>query len=196
MKKIFSTVVLMLLVFCATDAFSQSLQMFKVRTVTKEEFYTFIKVFSEMRGPLRTEILKDKATDFKDADPLKYLMKVKGEKDVQKALKENKLSWDQFNELTGNILLGYFSNQPQNTKAMLLKQLSGYGLAMADDQIPAEYRPMVAELLKSDAGATLAAMAIETILQIPQENKDLAKKNQRTLDQLFYTRFWKDAVGK
>ncbi len=195
MKKTVVIVILVLAVFFSADVLSQNREMFKVRTVTKGEFYTFVKVFSEMRGPLRTEILKDKATDFKDADPLKYLMRVKGEKDVQKALKENKLSWDQFNELTGNILLGYFSNQPQNTKAMLLKQLSGYGLAMADDQIPPEYRPAVAELLKSDVGSMLAAMAIETILQIPEQNKELAKKNQRTLDQLFYTRFWKGSLN-
>lgn len=144
---------------------------------------------------MRVEILKDRKTNFEDADPLKYVAKVKDAKDVKKILKEENVSWDQLNELMGNILLGYFSIQPDKTKAGLLKQLSSYGLAMSSDQIPPEYRQVVTDALKTDEGAALASAALEFIVQIPPENVDLAKKNSRQLDQIFYTRFWKDKLN-
>lgn len=167
---------------------------FNIRPITDADFYTFIKVFSEMRGPLRSEILKDSKTDFKKADPLKYVGRIKDNAGVQTVLKDNGLNWDGFNDLMGNILLGYFSIQPDKTKAGLLRQLSDYGLMMSSDQIPPEYQQVVKEALKTDEGAELAGMALEFIVQIPPENVALAKKNKRQLDQLFYTRFWKDRL--
>jgi hypothetical protein len=167
------------------------LESFAIKPITSSGFRTFVKVFSEMRGPLRVRMLKDRKSNFKDADPLKYVMMVKDEKDVKKMLQKSKINWDQFTELMGNILLGYFSIQPDKTKAGLIKQLSEYGLGVSDSQIPAEYRQAVADILKTDEGASLASMALEFIIKIPPENIALAKKNKRTLDQLFYTRFWK-----
>ncbi len=167
---------------------------FKIRPITKKEFSKFIKVFSEMRGPLRVQIMKDRKTNFQEADPLAYVNKVKDEPDVKKALKKNKLSWDGFTEIMANILLGYFSIQPQQTKAGLIRQLSTYNLMMANDQIPAQYQPMIQEVIKTDEGAALAGMALEMFIQIPPQNVAIAKKNKRTLDQLFYTNFWKDKI--
>jgi len=168
---------------------------FKIRPITKKEFSTFIKVFSEMRGPLRVQIMKKMKTNFQNADPLAYVNQVKDEPDVQKALKKNKITWDGFTEIMANILLGYFSIQPEQTKAGLIRQLSTYNLMMANDQIPAEYQPMIQEVIKTDEGAALAGMALEMFIQIPPENVAIAKKNKRTLDQLFYTHFWKDKVS-
>jgi len=176
-----------------TKLFADSMQ-FNIRPITDKEFYTFVKVFSEIRGPLRVEILKDSKTNFEDADPLAYVSKVKDNKDVQKSLKENNLTWDSFTEAIGNILLGYFSIQPDKTKAALIKQLSSYDLMLSDAQIPAEYRPMIQSALQTDQGAEMAGMILDQFVQIPPQNVDLAKKNKRSLDQLFYTRFWKDKI--
>lgn len=173
---------------------SAQYEYFAIRLVTEAEIYTFVKVFSEMRGPLRQEILKDKKTDFRDADPLKYVSKVKKKDDVVKTLRENGISWGQFNELMGNVLLAYLSIQPEKTKTALIRQLAGYGLMMSNDQIPAEYRPVIEEVLKTDEGAAMAGMALEFVVQIPPGNVELAKKNSRTLDQLFYTRLWRDKL--
>lgn len=173
---------------------SAQYEYFAIRPVTEAEIYTFVKVFSEMRGPLRQEILKDKKTDFRDADPLKYVSKVKKKDDAVKTLRENGISWGQFNELMGNVLLAYLSIQPEKTKTALIRQLAGYGLMMSNDQIPAEYRPVIEEVLKTDEGAAMAGMALEFVVQIPPGNVELAKKNSRTLDQLFYTRLWRDKL--
>lgn len=167
------------------------LDYFTIRPITSAEFYKFIKVFSKMRGPIRSAILKDRSTNFENADPYRYVAGVKDEKAVKKILKKNSLSWSGFNELMGNILLGYFSIQPGKTKAALIRQLSDYGLMMSNDQIPAEYRQVIQEVIKTEEGAALAGMALEFVLQIPPENIELARKNSRQLDQLFYTRFWK-----
>ena len=147
-----------------------------------------------MRGPLRKKILKDSMMNFEDADPLEYIMSVKSEKKVQKILRKNDLDWYGFNELLGNILLGYYSIQPDHTKAGLLRQLSQYGLMMSNEQIPSEYRKVIEEALKTKEGAEMAGFIIENILHIPPENIELARKNQKQLNQLFYTRFWKDKL--
>lgn len=186
------SVALAITAFCLTS-YAQ-VQGFRMRTVSPNEFYKFVKVFSEMRGPLRKAILADRNTDFENADPLNYVMKVKDEKDVRKMIKKSGLTWDAYVEMMGNILLGYFSIQPQRTKASLIKQLSDYGLVMANDQIPPEYRQAVSDALKTDEGATLAGMALDFIIQIPPENVALARDNEKQLDQLFYTRFWRDKL--
>lgn len=193
MKKILFFAVLALL-FPLVSSAVLGVEQFSIRPVKDSEFYTFVKVFSEMRGPLRSEIMKDSKTNFESADPLKYVTKVKDDKDVVKILKDKSLSWDQFTELMGNILLGYFSIQPDKTKAALVRQLADYGLGISDAQIPAEYQQTIKEVLKTDEGAALAGMALEMIVQIPSENVTIAKKNKRTLDQLFYTRFWRDKI--
>lgn len=193
MKALLTLITIGVILSFASFSHAQS-TYFNIRPISDSEFYTFVKVFSEMRGPLRSEILKDKETNFESADPLKYVAKVKDDKDVKKVLKERNLNWDQFSELMGNILLGYFSIQPEKTKASLLRQLASYGLMMSNEQIPAEYRQLVTDVLKTDEGAALAGMALETFLKIPPENIELARKNKRQLDQLFYTRFWKDKI--
>lgn len=173
-----------------------ALEDFKVRPFTGNEFYSFVEIFGEMRGPLRSQIMKDRKTDFEKADPLKYVMKVKDEKDVKKMLKKYDLTWDGFTDLFGNVLLAYFSIQPDVTKVALIKELAGYGLSMSEDQIPAEYRGVVQEVLKTNEGAAMANIALEYFLRVPEGNIAIAKENRITLDKMFYTRFWKDEIGK
>ncbi len=180
----------MVFIFAPCSPAHAQLESFNVRTFTANEFYIFIKVFSEMRGPLRKEILKDRKTNFEEADPLKYIMKVKGDKDVTKMLKKHDLAWNAFTELAGNVILAYFSIQPQRTKASLIRQMADYGLTMSDDQIPPEYKELVSQVIKTDEGAAMAAMALEFVLQIPDQNVTIVKKDQLTLDKMFYTRFW------
>lgn len=182
-----------LLIFLPRFSFAD-IGQFSIKPVSKSDFYKFVKVFSEMRGPLRMEILKDSKADFENADPLNYVEKVKDNKDVVDTLKKNDLTWDSFTELMGNVLLAYFSIQPDKTKAGLLRQLSGYGLMMSDSAIPPEYRQVVTDVLKTDQGSAMAGMVLDAILVIPPENGELAKDNKRKLDQLFYTKFWKDKL--
>lgn len=197
MKKYLIMAILLLLPMAAqaTDApVMPSLESFRIRPMTANEFRSFVEVFSEMRGPLRSEMMKDRKTDFEGADPLKYVMKIKGEKDVQKMLKKHDLSWDQFTELMGNVVLAYFSIQPDKTKIGLVRQLADYGLAMNEEQIPEQFRETVRDFIKTDEGAALAAMALDFFLQVPEQNIALVKENRRTLDATFYTRFWKDKI--
>lgn len=169
---------------------------FNIRAYSANEFQHFVEVFSEMRGPLRSQILKDRKTDFESADPLAYVQKLKGEKDVQKMLEKHKLSWDAFQELMGNVVLAYFSVQPERTKASLIRQLAGYGLFLNMEQVPPEYRETVTEVLKTEQGSTLAALAMDMVVQIPEQNVAIVRQNQRTLDGMFYTRFWREALEK
>ncbi len=178
----------------ASDAGIPGLESFRLRPFSGNEFYSFVEVFSEMRGPLRVQILKDRKTNFADADPLKYVMKIKGEKDVKRMLKKHGLSWDGFTELMGNVLIAYMSVQPDKTKAAIVKKIADYGLTMSDDQIPPEYRDVVREFIKTDSGASMAAMALEFIVQIPEQNVEIVKGQKLTLDKMFYTRFWKDNI--
>ncbi len=184
-----------LLAFCSWAFFpAYGAEDFGIKAFSPNEFYVFVKVFSEMRGPLRSAILKDKKTDFKDADPLKYVEKVRGEKDVKKALSENNLTWEKFRDLMGNVLLGYYSIQQDKTKAAMLKQLASYGLIMEMGEIPEEYRPMINEVLQTDAGATLASAALEAIIEIPSGNIEIVRKNRKDLDRMFYTKYWIDQL--
>ena len=189
-----ATAVVACFAFAGVAAAEMPSPNFTIRKISPNEFDTFNVLFGEMRGPLRNEIMKDRKTDFENADPLTYLQKVKDDKSVKKALKKADLTWTQFEELTGNILFAYFSIQPNATKAALIRQLADYGLFMNADDIPEEVRPLVTEALKTDAGATLAGMALEMAIQIPPENIELARKNQKTLDRAFYTKFWKDKL--
>lgn len=172
------------------------LESFKIRPITGNEFYSFIEIFGEMRGPLRSQILKDRKKDFENVDPLKYVMKLKGEKDVKKMLKKYDMDWAGFTDLFGNVMLAYFSIQPQVTKVALIKELADYGLSMSEDQIPREYRDLVKGILKTDDGAALANIALEYFLNIPEQNVTIVKEHKLTLDKMFYTRFWKDKIGK
>jgi hypothetical protein len=195
MKKTFLLILIIISIF-ASPAISAltDLTSFNVRPFTSKEFFTFLKVFGEMRGPLRVQILKDRKTNFEDADPLKYLGKIRSKKKVKKALKKSDLTWDQFMELTGNVLLAYYSVQPDETKIAIIKRLADYGLTLSDDQIPPEFQPLIHEFIKTDAGAALAGMALEMFLQIPPENIVIVERNKLTLDKQFYTRFWKDKL--
>jgi len=163
---------------------------FDIEAFTANQFYVFVKVFSEMRGPLRTEIMKDRKTDFENADPLKYVEKVREARDVKKALKENNLTWEDFRELMGNVLLGYFSVQPDKTKAAMLRQLASYDLFLEMDQIPEEMRPLVRDVVKTEAGSALASAALEYVIQVPEGNIEIVRKNQKDLDRMFYTKYW------
>lgn len=187
----FLSVVLMCIVTMAVHAQMPELSSFGIAPFDENQFTKFVKVFSDMRGPLRSEILKDHKTDFKDADPLKYVAKVKDSPKVQATLKDNSLTWDQFTALMGNILLAYLNNQPQNTKVAILQKLSGYGLGLADDQIPEQFRDQVKTLLTSKEGAALAGFVLDQVVQIPAQNTAIVKAKNRTLDQLFYTRLWR-----
>lgn len=187
----FLSVVLTCIVTMAVHAQMPELSSFGIAPFDENQFTKFVKVFSDMRGPLRSEILKDHKTDFKDADPLKYVAKVKDSPKVQATLKANTLIWDQFTSLMGNILLAYLNNQPQNTKVAILQKLSGYGLGLADDQIPEQFRDQVKTLLTSKEGAALAGFVLEQVVQIPAQNMAIVKAKNRTLDQLFYTRLWR-----
>lgn len=190
--KLFVVVLIAMVLSASAARAAMDLGSFNIHAISADQFRTFVKVFSEMRGPLRSEILKSKKTNFEDADPLAYLAKVKDTKDVKKVMKENDISWDQFNDLMGNILLGYFSIQPDKTKSGLIKQLADYGLIVED--VPPEYRQQVKDMLKTDAGSGMAAAAMEFLIQIPEENKAIARESKRTLDQLFYTKFWADKI--
>jgi hypothetical protein len=170
------------------------LEQFSIKPFSANDFYVFVKVFSEMRGPLRAEILKDRKTNFENADPLKYVEKVKDKRDVRNMLKDNDLTWDQFVELWGNVMLGYFSVQPNKTKAALIRQIADYGLVLKADEIPAEYRDLVNEVIKTEAGSTLAAAALEYVVQIPPQNVSIVKENQKQLDRMFYTKYWIDEL--
>ena len=172
------------------------LESFKIRPITGNEFYSFVEIFGEMRGPLRSQILKDRKKDFEGVDPLKYVMKLKGEKDVKKMLKKYDMDWAGFTDLFGNVMLAYFSIQPQVTKVALIKELADYGLSMSEDQIPREYRDLVKGILKTDDGAALANIALEYFLNVPEQNIAIVKEHKLTLDKMFYTRFWKDKIGK
>ncbi len=191
MKKI---IIFSALIFIVSFSHAQKgqagMEEFSIRPFSPNDFYMFIKVFSEMRGPLRAEILKDKKTNFEDADPLKYVEKVKKDKSVKKALKASKISWSEFRELMGNILLAYYSIQPEKTKAAFLRQLAKYGLAIDSDQIPEEYRSVVKRMLQTEEGSVLAAVALDIIIQVPPQNVDIVRKNQKQLDRHFYTKYW------
>lgn len=167
------------------------LSSFSIQPFDENQFATFVHVFSDMRGPLRSEILKDHKDDFKNADPLKYVTKIKDNPKVQQSLKNNNLTWDQFTSLMGNIVLAYLNSQPQATKVVILQRLSEYGLGLADDQIPAEYRTQIRQVVSSPQGAALASMVLEQVMQIPSQNTAIVVAKSRTLDQLFYTRFWR-----
>lgn len=188
-KIVFCTLLLPVFFLFAYQAHAD-MEEFSIRQFSPNDFYTFTKVFSEMRGPLRSEILKDRKTDFENADPLKYVEKVKNDKSVRKALKASKISWMQFRELMGNILLAYFSIQPDKTKAALLRQLAEYGLSIENDQIPEEYRPVVKEVLQTEEGSALAAAVLDIIIQIPPQNISIVRENKKQLDRHFYTKYW------
>lgn len=193
MKKAFiASLVFALFVVC--PGISNASNDFEIKQFSANEFYVFVKVFSEMRGPLRSEILKDRKTNFENADPLKYVNKVKDKKDVKKVLKDSNLTWDAFSSLMGNVLLGYFSVQSEKTKAAMLRQLASYGLFMEMEQIPQEYRPMVSEVIKTDAGSTLASAALEYVIEIPEENVRIVRDNKKDLDRMFYTKYWVDLL--
>lgn len=189
------SILIAVLLACTLTATAQAqipeLSSFAITPFDENQFYTFVKVFSDMRGPLRSEILKDHKTDFKDADPLKYVAKIKDDPKVQSTLKANALTWDQFTGLMGNILIAYLNNQPQNTKAVILQKLSGYGLGLADDQIPEQFRDQVKSLIASPEGAALASFVLDQVVKIPAQNMAIVKAKNRTLDQLFYTRLWR-----
>lgn len=163
---------------------------FSIKPFSANDFYVFVKIFSEMRGPLRSEILKDKKTNFENADPLKYLNKIKDKKDVREMLQKNNMAWGQFVQLFGNILLGYFSLQPNETKAALVRQLADYGLLMSSETIPPEYRETVNEIIKSKSGSELAAMVLDQLIEIPAGNISIVRENKKSLDQMFYTKHW------
>ncbi len=184
------SVVAALLFALAAAAPANSSENFDIEPFTPNDFYVFVKVFSEMRGPLRSEILKDRKTDFENADPLKYVEKVRDKRDVKKALKESDIKWEDFRELMGNVLLAYFSIQPDSTKAGIIKQLASYDLFLESDQIPPEYRKLVSDIVKTDAGAALAGMALEAFIQVPEQNVAIVKEKKKDLDRLFYTKYW------
>lgn len=189
MKKILIAILgVMSVTFFLYFAKAQS-QTFEVRVCTPNDFYTFTKIFAEMRKPLRVEILKDRKTNFENADPLKYVAKIKEKKDVKESIASAGLTWEQFEELMGNILLAYFSIQPQKTKAAMIRQLADYGLI---PDVPDEYQQVVADFLKSSSGSELASMALDIAVQIPAENIAIAREKQGELDRFFYTKYWKD----
>lgn len=194
LKSILVALLLTCTVTTAVHAQIPALSSFDITPFDENQFTKFVKVFSDMRGPLRSEILKDHKTDFKDADPLKYVAKVKDDPKVQSTLKANNLTWDQFTSLMGNILLAYLNNQPQNTKVSILQKLSGYGLGLADEQIPEQFRSQIKALIASPEGAALASFVLDQVVQIPAQNTAIAKIKNRTLDQLFYTRLWRDKL--
>lgn len=178
----------------SAEVADMNLESFRIRPITGNEFYSFVEIFGEMRGPLRKEILKDRKKDFEKVDPLKYVIKLKGEKDVKRVLKKYDMTWPQFTELFGNVILAYFSIQPDVTKVALIREMAGYGLAMSEDQIPREYRELVENVLKTDQGAALANIALEYFLNVPEQNIAIVKEHKLTLDKTFYTRFWKDKI--
>lgn len=186
-----SILVAVIAVCVSVAVHAQSLSSFAIAPFDENQFTTFVHVFSDMRGPLRSEILKDHKTDFKNADPLKYVTKIKDNPKVQQSLKNNNITWDQFVGLMGNIVLAYLNSQPQNTKVAIIQKLGDYDLSLADDQIPPEYREQIKSLLTSKEGASLASFVLEQVIQIPTQNTAIVIAKSRTLDQLFYTRFWR-----
>lgn len=193
MKKIFVCIAVAASMLLGMAA-AQAKEDFDIEAFTPNQFYVFVKVFGEMRGPLRSEIMKDRKTDFENADPLKYVEKIRKDKGVKKSLKANSITWEDFRELMGNILLSYFSIQPEKTKAAVLRQLASYDLFLEMDQIPEEMRPLIQDVLKTEAGSTLASAALDMIIQIPEGNIEIVKKNQKDLDRMFYTKYWKDEL--
>lgn len=191
MKKTAMTLLAALVCVVPLTISAEESSSFEIRAYTANEFYSFTKIFSEIRGPLRNEILKDRKTDFENADPLKYVIKIKDSRDVKKALASKGITWEKFHDLMGNILLSYFSIQPHKTKSAIIRQMADYGFIPG---VPEEYQPMVSEILKSSAGSDLAGMAMEIAVQIPEENIALARKNESQLNQFFYTKYWKDKL--
>lgn len=183
--------IIIILLLGTRAGWTQDLSTFSIQPFDENQFTTFVHVFSDMRGPLRSEILKDHKEDFKNADPLKYVTKIKDNPKVQQSLKENDITWDQFTGLMGNIVLAYLNSQPQATKSAILQRLTDYGLGLSDDQIPAEYRTQIKTLITSPQGAALTSMILEHVMQIPTQNTAIVVAKSRTLDQLFYTRFWR-----
>lgn len=193
MRKSFVLAVLTTLCFLAAPSSAQT-PNFAIRVFSENEFSTFTKVFGEMRGPLRSQILADRKTDFESADPLKYIMKVKDDRGVKKALSSAGLTWDRFEELLGNILLAYLGIQPQKTKQATIRQLAEYGLFMDLKDIPEEYRPLVTNILKTEEGAGFASAAFDLVVQIPPENVAIVRRHEKDLDRAFYTKHWRNAL--
>jgi|GEM_PF-3981596 len=185
---------LMAVPYPASATAYDGLESFEIKSFSGNEFASFVEIFSEMRGPLRVRIMEDRKTGFEEADPLEYVTKLKGEKDVKKMLKKHGMKWEEFVGLMGNVLIAYMSIQPDKTKAAIVKRMADYGLALSDDQIPAEYRDVIRQFVKTDAGSQIAAMALEFIVQVPEQNIAIVRDNKLTLDKMFYTRFWKDRI--
>lgn len=195
MRKIFLS--LLFLAQLPTAIFAGSvLDSFTIKPFSANDFYTFIKVFSEMRGPLRTEILKDKKTNFENVDPLKYVEKIKDKKDVKAALKKSNITWDQFAGLFGNVLLAYLSTEPQQTKAAIIRQLADYGLIANVEGIPEEYKEVISSVIKTPEGSNLAATILEQLIEIPEQNIATTNKNRSDLDRMFYTKHWVEDLGR
>ncbi len=171
----------------------ESLASFALRPISENDYALFVKVFGEMRGPLRAQIIKDRG-DLKTADALAYLMRIKNDRGVRTALKESKITWAPFIGLTGNIVIAYMSIQPQATKAEMLRRLSSYGMTLATTSVPPEYQKSIEQALASDQGAAIANMALEFAIQIPPENIALAKRHEKDLDRFFYTKHWRNAL--
>lgn len=197
MKRI-SVAVLMVVCFCisvyANAAGNLPTVPFSIHPITNGDYTTFVKVFGEMRGPLRSAILADSKTNFENADPLAYVTKVKDTRDVKKALKNASVTWEKFSDIMANLLLGYFSIQPEKTKVGLIKQLADYGLVMNMEQVPEQYRESITAALKTDQGAALAGSILDLVVQIPPESVAIAKEHQGDLDRMFYTKHWKDQL--
>lgn len=186
-------ILVLVAVFFPIMTFSQPAKL-KVRPITEDEYYKFVKIFSEIRGPIRREILKERKDDYKNADPLEYISKVQNDGDVQKVIKANDLNWEQFNELMGNLLLGYFCVQQGQTKAAILRKILNEVMSTPNNNISQKQLDVVKNLLSTDEGAAIATTVLEKFLKVPVENIAIAQKNQRQLDQLFYTNFWEDKL--
>ena len=167
------------------------LQPFTIEAFDENQFYQFVKVFSSMRGPLRSQILKDRKDDFKNADPLKYVTKIKDEPKVQAMLKDNNLTWNQFTMLMGNILIAYLNVQPKSTKLATMQRLADYGLGVSGDEIVNTHLEVLKTMPITPEGVALAGLLLDQIVKIPEQNINIVRKKSRTLDQLFYTRFWR-----
>lgn len=185
-------IIIIVLLLCVAGSARGAVEGFAVKPFTGNEFRAFIEIFSEMRGPLRKQMLKDSKTDFADADPLNYIMKVQSDRDVKRMLKKHDMSWDEFTQLTGNILLAYYTIQPQMTKSAIVRRLADYGLMLADDEIPSEYRPLIEDFIRTDTGAAVASIILDMILQVPPQNIEIVRSKKITLDKLFYTKYWRD----
>jgi len=188
------TIMIIVLVFSVARVAHGEVPGFTIKPFTGSQFRSFIEVFSEMRAPLRKQMMKDRKTDFENADPLKYIHKVQGNRRVKAVLKKHRMNWDSFMQLTGNVLLAYYTIQPQVTKVAIVRRLADYGLMYADDSIPPEYRPLIENFIKSDAGAVVAGLVLDLVLQVPPENIEKVAENRITLDKLFYTKNWRDLI--